>query len=84
MAGKPVTIREQVIDDAVTELRIEIEKLPSGAAILRLSGPHIYGRREFFFDAEGDLDGSGTDFMAVGADLPPDSAPGEFTEAYGR
>lgn len=59
--GKPCEIREQIIDDPASGLTIQFERLPTGEARMRLFGPSLeFGNRDFAFDADGELAGTGT------------------------
>lgn len=58
---KPWTVREQVIEDPVTELSIQFEVMPDETPRLRLFGKHLaFGNRELVFSKDGVFDGGGT------------------------
>lgn len=57
------TIKEQIIQDLVTGLTIQFERIPGSSAEfrLRLFGDILeFGNRELIFDANGEMAGSGT------------------------
>lgn len=51
---------EQVIEDPVSGLVFQFEVLPDGQRVLRVFGDLPHGNREFFFNHQGQEDGSGT------------------------
>jgi hypothetical protein len=54
------TIKEQIIDDPVTGLTFQFEKLPTGEFAFRVFGPDLpFGNREFSFSRQGAKTGSG-------------------------
>ncbi len=64
MATKPdgniCSIREQIIDDPVSELTFQFEAMTDGTSRLRIYGDLPFGNREFIFDGEGNEAGAGT------------------------
>ena len=59
--AKTVKIKEQFIDDAVTGLMLIFRVTPDGEARLHLSGSILpFGNRDFQFDKNGELVGTGT------------------------
>ena len=63
--GGTVLLREQIIDDAdVSGITIMIERTPSGEGRLRITGELPFGGRDFAFDADGQLAGTGTSMHA--------------------
>ena len=56
--GKLWQVREQIIEDGVTELSLQFEVSPDGLPILHIFGP--FGRRDFFFTNHGDLHDTGS------------------------
>jgi len=54
-------IKEQLINDAVTGLMLIFRVTPSGEARLHISGSNLpYGNRDFQFNKDGELVGTGT------------------------
>ena len=54
-------IKEQLINDAVTDLMLVFRVTPSGEARLHISGSNLpYGNRDFQFSKDGELVGTGT------------------------
>lgn len=54
-------IKEQLINDAVTDLMLIFRVTPSGEARLHISGFNLpYGNRDFQFNKDGELVGTGT------------------------
>lgn len=61
MDQSPVVLHEQVIDDSlVSGLTLAIWRTPTGEARIRVTGDLPYGNRDFQFDANGCLVGTGT------------------------
>jgi len=61
MAENLVSIKEQIIEDFTTGLRLEIRRNGNGEPRLRLSGAIIpFGNREIIFDRNGEYAGAGT------------------------
>ena len=59
--AKTLKIKEQVINDAVTDLMLIFEVTPSGEARLHLRGDNLpFGNRDFQFGENGELAGTGT------------------------
>ncbi len=59
--GKTLKIKEQLINDPVTGLTLIFRVTPSGEARLHLSGESLpFGNRDFQFDENGELAGTGT------------------------
>ena len=59
--GKPWTVREQIIEDPVTELSFQFEVANDGTFRLRVYGNSLpLGNREFIFDANGEMCGTST------------------------
>lgn len=59
--GKLCPIREQIIEDPVTGLTFQFEVTPSGEARMRVYGDSLkLGNRDFAFDTDGELAGTGT------------------------
>ena len=62
--GQQVTIREQIIEDPVSELTFQFIRTPSGEAIIRIFGNLPLGtNRELIFDQDGQLAGAGTSLV---------------------
>lgn len=63
-----VGIEEQVVDDSeVSGLTLTFWRTPSGEGRLRITGDLPYGNRDFQFDCNGELAGTGT---ATGSACP--------------
>ena len=59
--AKTLHLKEQVINDAVTDLLLIFKVTPSGEARLYLIGTNLpFGNRDFQFDENGELAGTGT------------------------
>jgi hypothetical protein len=58
--GESIVLREQIIEDEVTNLTLMIERTPSGEGRIRILGDLPFGNRDFAFDSEGRLVGTGT------------------------
>ena len=59
--AQTLKIKEQVINDAVTDLMLIFRVTPSGEARLHLTGTNLpFGNRDFQFDENGELAGTGT------------------------
>jgi len=59
--GKTLCIKEQVINDLVTNLTLMFRVTPSGEARLHILGDDLpFGNRDFQFDKNGVLAGTGT------------------------
>jgi len=59
--AKTLKIKEQVINDALTDLMLIFRVTPSGEARLHLLGTNLpFGNRDFQFDVTGELVGTGT------------------------
>lgn len=59
--AKTVKIKEQIINDDVTGLMLVFRVTPSGEARLHLMGDSLpFGNRDFQFDEDGELTGTGT------------------------
>lgn len=59
--AKDWTIKEQILEDPVSELTIQFEVMPDGDRRLRLFGPGLrFGNRVLIFDENGRMSGSGT------------------------
>jgi len=58
--GKPCLIREQIIEDPVSELTLQFEAFDNGTVRLCIYGDLPFGNREFIFDENGELGGTGT------------------------
>ena len=59
--AKTLKIKEQFINDAVTDLILIFRVTPSGEARLHISGSNLpYGNRDFQFNKDGELVGTGT------------------------
>jgi hypothetical protein len=54
------TIREQIIDDPVSELVFRFRKAPDGSMRFGIYGNLPFGNREFIFDRTGKEAGAGT------------------------
>ena len=64
---KIVGIREQVIEDKATGLTIIFEVVSSGEGRIRLRGSILpFGNRDFQFDSNGELIGTGTGLAGCG------------------
>ena len=58
---KTLNIKEQYINDTATGLTFIFEVVPSGEGRLHILGDNLpFGNRDFQFDANGDLAGTGT------------------------
>ena len=58
--GQDWTIKEQIIEDPVTGLTFQFERLPSGRMMLHLFGKSLqFGNRHFVFAEDGTEAGSG-------------------------
>lgn len=58
-----LNIKEQIINDDVTGLMVVFRRTPSGEARLHIIGSILpYGNRDFQFDLNGELAGTGTGF----------------------
>lgn len=61
--AKTLRVKEQFIDDAVTGLMLTFRVTPSGEARLHLSGSILpFGNRDFQFNKDGEIVGTGTGF----------------------
>lgn len=59
--GKLWTVREQIFEDPSSGLTFQFEIMPDGDTRLRVFGEELpFGNREYFFNANGEKDGSGT------------------------
>jgi len=59
--SKTLNIKEQFIDDPVTGLTLMFRVTPSGESRLHILGDNLpYGNRDFQFDKNGKLAGTGT------------------------
>lgn len=59
--AQTLCIKEQIINDPVTELTLIFRVTPSGEARLQLLGDNLlFGNRDFQFDRDGELVGTGT------------------------
>lgn len=59
--AKTLHIKEQVINDLVTELTLFFSVTPDGEARLKVIGDNLpFGNRDFQFDKNGELAGTGT------------------------
>ena len=59
--AKTLKIKEHLINDAVTDLMLIFRVTPSGEARLHISGSNLpYGNRDFQFNKDGELVGTGT------------------------
>jgi hypothetical protein len=59
--GKTWAIREQIIEDRVTDLTFQFEVMPDGEMRFRIFGKSLpFGNREIIFDEDGTEAGSGT------------------------
>lgn len=59
--AKTLQIKEQFINDAVTDLMLIFRVTPSGEARLHISGSSLpNGNRDFQFNKDGELVGTGT------------------------
>ena len=59
--AKTLNIKEQIVNDAVTGLMLVFRVTPSGEARLHLMGGCLpFGNRDFQFDKDGELAGTGT------------------------
>ena len=59
--AKTLNIKEQIINDVGTDLMLIFRVTPSGEARLRLIGDCLpFGNRDFQFDKDGELAGTGT------------------------
>ena len=59
--AKTLHIKEQIINDLVTGLTLIFRVTPSGEARLQLLGDNLpFGNRDFQFDKDGRLAGTGT------------------------
>lgn len=59
--AKPLNIKEQLINDPVTDLTLVFRVTPAGEARLHLTGPNLpFGNRDFQFNSRGELVGTGT------------------------
>ena len=59
--AKTLKIKEQLVNDAVTELMLVFRVTPSGEARLHISGRNLpFGNRDFQFNKDGELVGTGT------------------------
>ena len=59
-SGGNVVLREQIIEDEVSGLTIMVELTKSGEGRLRILGDLSFGNRDFAFDPDGRLVGTGT------------------------
>jgi len=60
-SAKTTKIKEQIIDDKVTDLMLVFRVTPSGESRLHLIGSILpFGNRDFQFNNEGELVGTGT------------------------
>ena len=57
--AKPLKIMEQNIQDRVSGLTLQFERMPDGTQKLKLFGDFPFGNREFIFNAEGHKAGAG-------------------------
>ena len=61
LKAQTLKIKEQLINDAVTDLMLIFRVTPSGEARLHISGSNLpYGNRDFQFNKDGELVGTGT------------------------
>jgi len=59
--AKDCLIKEQWINDVVTDFMLIFRVTPSGEARLHISGSNLpYGNRDFQFNKDGELAGTGT------------------------
>ncbi len=58
--GESIRLREQIIEDEVSGLTIQIERTPNGEGRVRLFGNIPFRHRDFAFDRDGRLVGTGT------------------------
>jgi len=59
-----MNIKEQVIDDKVSGLRLEFKERKNGGTALFITSKRLtYGNRDFSFDPKGNCDGRGTSFV---------------------
>ncbi|MFG0326945.1 MAG: hypothetical protein ACF8SC_06730 [Phycisphaerales bacterium JB037] len=63
---KQWTIREQIIEDPVSELSFQFEVAPDGAPVLRVFGDLPFGsNREFRFGSKGKQTDAGTSLVGL-------------------
>lgn len=61
LQAKTLKIKEQIINDLVTDLMLIFEVTPDGEGRLHLIGDNLlFGNRDFQFDYNGGLVGTGT------------------------
>lgn len=59
--GELCNIREQIIEDLVSELTFQFVRNESGTTTMRVIGASLpFGNREIFFTPEGEHDGGGS------------------------
>lgn len=59
--AKPWIVKEQIVEDPVSELTFQFEVMPDGEFKLRIFGNSLaYGNRELSFDKTGKQVGAGT------------------------
>ena len=58
--GVHVLVAEQIIEDPVSGLTIQFERVADGTGRMRIYGDLPYGNREFVFDKNGTEAGAGT------------------------
>lgn len=60
MSSETVQIQEQVIHDEASGVTLSIWQTPSGEGRIRIAGPTLPLDRDFQFDADGNLVGTGS------------------------
>jgi len=64
---RPLTIKQQIIKDLPSGLTIIFEVVSSGEGRMRLRGSNLpFGNRDFQFDSNGELVGTGTGLAGCG------------------
>jgi hypothetical protein len=64
--AKDWTIKEQIIQDEVSELGLMFAKSDDGTMRLHILGGFEGGNRDFIFDEKGELSGAGTSLVDRG------------------
>lgn len=79
--AKNWTIKEQTVEDPVTNLVFQFETMPDGDKRLRIFGGIRFGNRELIFNECGEMTGAGTHLGSLckptwlGSNSPTDGGP---------